>query len=143
MKPAVVRFYFDADIRGVAMLLAQIRPDLTYPGDPGGVVHKRERPACPIVRPETDDDIWIPEVTSLGWIIVTRDAQIREHRAEIAAVRDAGARMIVLAGADAGSTWEQLGIVIRQWTAIERLLEEEGPFIRLASRTRLSPLSLS
>ena len=66
MKPAVVRFYLDADIRGTRVLLAQIRPDLTYPGDPGGVVHKRERPACPIVRPETDDDIWIPQVTSLG-----------------------------------------------------------------------------
>lgn len=33
-KPAGVRFYFDADIRGLGILLSTIRPDVTYPGDP-------------------------------------------------------------------------------------------------------------
>jgi hypothetical protein len=35
-KPATVRFYFDADVRGLGIILAQVRPDVTYPGDPGG-----------------------------------------------------------------------------------------------------------
>ena len=35
-KPAVVRFYFDADVLGLAKVLVQVRADVTYPGDPGG-----------------------------------------------------------------------------------------------------------
>ena len=61
VKPAEVRFYFDADILGVAKILASLRLDVTYPGDPGIHLHKRDRPACPI-DPETDDEVWIPDV---------------------------------------------------------------------------------
>lgn len=38
VKPAEVRFYIDADILGVGHVLAGLRPDVTYPGDPGAVV---------------------------------------------------------------------------------------------------------
>ena len=31
-----VRFYIDADLLGVAKILAGVRSDVTYPGDPGG-----------------------------------------------------------------------------------------------------------
>jgi hypothetical protein len=37
-KPALVQFYVDADVLGLAKILAQIRSDVTYPGDPGGRV---------------------------------------------------------------------------------------------------------
>ena len=47
-KPATVRFYFDADVLGLAKAVVGLRSDSTYPGDPGGVVHKRQRPPCPI-----------------------------------------------------------------------------------------------
>lgn len=43
--PAVVRFYVDADVLGLAKVLVQLRNDVTYPGDPGGILHKRKRPA--------------------------------------------------------------------------------------------------
>jgi hypothetical protein len=36
IKPAEVRYYIDADILGLARVLAALRPDVTYPGDPGG-----------------------------------------------------------------------------------------------------------
>jgi hypothetical protein len=36
---ATVRFYLDADVLGLAKVLVQLRNDVTYPGDPGGVVH--------------------------------------------------------------------------------------------------------
>ncbi len=39
-KPAVVRFYVDADVLGLAKILVQVRSDVTYPGDPGGVLHQ-------------------------------------------------------------------------------------------------------
>lgn len=46
-RTADVRFYIDADLLGLAKTLAPLRSDLTYPGDPGATVHRRERPPCP------------------------------------------------------------------------------------------------
>lgn len=66
MKPAEVRFYFDADILGLGKLIAGLRPDCTFPGDPGAVIHKRQRPACSVTSPSVDDTIWIPQVTAEG-----------------------------------------------------------------------------
>ena len=66
VKPAVVRFYVDADIRGVAKILGALRSDTTYPGDPGAVIKRRIRPACPITEVDTDDDVWIPENGATG-----------------------------------------------------------------------------
>ena len=57
-KPAPVRFYIDADVLGLAKILVQIRPDVTYPGDPGGIVKgRRIRPPCPIADPSTPDHV--------------------------------------------------------------------------------------
>ena len=134
-RPATVRFYFDADILGLGKTLARLRPDMTYPGDPGDTIHKRARPACPITKTSTPDEDWIPEVARRGWLIITRDSRIQEHRAEVAAVRDNGARMIALASRDAGGTWAQLEVFLTQWRRIEATLDEPGPFIYTASRT--------
>ena len=68
-----------------------------------------------------------------------RDRAIQDNRAEIAAVRDHGARMVTLAGGEAQTTWQQLEIVMSQWRRIEQLLEQPGPFIYSATRTRLRP----
>jgi hypothetical protein len=62
-RPATVRFYLDADVLGLAKLLVTIRSDVTYPGDPGGVVHRRQRPACPIINTDAPDEIWIYTAT--------------------------------------------------------------------------------
>ena len=70
---ARVRFYFDADILGVAKVIASVRPDATYPGDPGGEVRKRFRPPSPITDPGAKDIDWIPRIAHEGWSIITRD----------------------------------------------------------------------
>jgi hypothetical protein len=142
-KPAVVRFYFDADVLGLAKVLVQVRADVTYPGDPGGTLHRRTRPACPITSPAVKDDLWIPQVASLGWLIITRDSRIANNRAEIAAVRDSEARMVTLAGPEAVGTWAQLEVLCCQWRAIERRSDQPGPFIYSATRTALRSVSLS
>jgi hypothetical protein len=142
-RPATVRFYIDADVLGLAKVLAELRSDVTYPGDPGGTVHKRTRGPCPITTPATDDDIWIPEVTSRDWLIITRDRRIQDHRAEVDAVRTAGARMVTLASKDAIGTWSQLEVFMSQWRQIGALLELPGPFIYRASRSGLSAVDLS
>ena len=128
---------------GLAKILVQVRADVTYPGDPGGLLHKRQRPACPITSPAVLDPVWIPQVAVRGWLIITRDANIADNRAEIAAVRNSGARMVALAGQEAIGTWAQLEVVMSQWRAIEALLKQPGPFIYSVTRTRLRPVDLA
>lgn len=141
-KPAVVRFYFDADVLGVAKILAALRPDITYPGDPGGEVHRRRRPPCPVTTTAALDTDWIPTVARADWLIVTRDSRIQDHPAEIAAVRDNGAKMVALASRDAVNTWNQLEVLFRQWRAIEPLAASPGPFIFAATRSGLRAIPL-
>ncbi len=88
LRAAQVRIYVDADILGLGKILASLRNDVTYPGDPGADIHKRHRPYCPITSPDVLDADWIPEVAARGWLIVTRDSMIIQNRNEIAAVRD-------------------------------------------------------
>jgi len=142
-KPATVRFYFDADVLGLAKVLARLRADITYPGDPGAVIHRRSRPACPITKTSAKDRQWIPEVARRGWLIVTRDSRIQDHPAELEAVRSSGARMVALSGREAMNTWAQLEIVMTQWRAIDDATNEAGPFIYAATRSRLRPVDLT
>lgn len=81
-------------------------------------------------------------MTAQGWLIIARDANIAVNLREVQAVRDAGARMVTLAGAEARSTWEQLEIVMSRWRDIEALLDVPGPFIYSATRTRLRAINL-
>jgi hypothetical protein len=135
MKPAEVRFYVDADILGLAKVLCMVRSDVTFPTFAGGKMFGRLRPPCPVTATNTDDTVWIPETARHGWLIITRDSAIQDRRSEINAVRDSGARMVVLVGKHAGSTWDQLDIVMRRWDRLEQLLAEPGPFIYSVSKS--------
>jgi hypothetical protein len=75
-------------------------------------------------------------------VIITRDSRIQHHRAELAAVKKHGAKMVALTGADAGSTWLQLEIVMSQWRRIEALAGQPGPFISRATRSGLAKVDL-
>lgn len=141
-RPAQVRFYLDADVLGLAKALAPLRSDLTYPGDPGATVKRRVRSACPITSPAIKDREWIPVVSAAGWLIITRDRRIQDHRAEIEAVRLSGARMVALSGKEAVDTWSQLEVLMSNWRAIEGLLSDPGPFIYTATRTSLRLVDL-
>jgi hypothetical protein len=142
VRPAEVRFYIDADLLGLAHVLVRVRHDVTYPGDPGGVVHKRSRPQCLVTSVATDDDVWIPEVTANGWLIITRDSKIQVRRREIQAVLEHGARMVSLVGPEAKSTFAQLEVFMCQWRRIAGCLDEQGPFIYAATRTSFRPIPL-
>jgi hypothetical protein len=86
---------------------------------------------------------WIPDVAARGWLIITRNRHIQEHHLEIAAVRDHGARMVALAGADASSVFAQLEVVMTRWRDIERCASEPPPFIYSVTRTVMRSISLS
>lgn len=142
MKPAQVRFYFDSDILGLGKFVSRLRSDCTFPGDPGAIIHKRQRPPCSITNTAVDDTDWIPAVTAQGLVIVTRDSKIQRRHAEIHAVSEHNARMVALVSKDAKTAWDQLEVFMIQWRRIETLTEQTGPFIYRASRSRLSPVSL-
>ncbi|HTT50870.1 MAG TPA: hypothetical protein VMH35_05695 [Streptosporangiaceae bacterium] len=141
-RTAQVRFYVDADIRGLGLILGALRNDLTYPADPGAVIYKRKRPECPITSTDVLDQEWIPVVAARGWLIITRDSKIIENRNEINAVRENGAKMVALNQQDARTKWGQLEVFMTRWRDIEPLTAEPGPFIWRASRTAMTQISL-
>lgn len=142
LRPAQVRFYIDADILGFGQVIAGLRNDITYPGDPGAKIHKRERPPCPITSPDVLDTDWIPEVARRGWLIITRDNRIIDNRREIAAVREHGAKMAALNRLDASTKWGQLEVFMTQWRRIDALAAQPGPFVYRVSRTALTEIRL-
>ena len=142
LRAAHVRIYVDADIRGLGIILGGLRNDVTYPGDPGAVIHKRQRPPSPIASQAMLDLDWIPEVARRGWLIVTRDSSIIQNRNEIAAVRENNAKMVALNQEDAKTKWGQLEVFMTRWRDIEDLISQPGPFIWRASRTAMTPIPL-
>jgi len=142
VKPAQVRFYVDADILGLGKVLAGLRTDVTHPGDPGLVLHRRHRAACPVTSPRAEDPEWIPVVAAAGWLVITRDRHILEHRREIEAVVEHRACLVALSAPDATTTWTQLETVMCQWRGIDELAALPGPFIYRATRTSLQKLDL-
>jgi PIN like domain len=65
------------------------------------------RPRCTIGVTREPDTVWIPETARQGWLIITRDRRIQEHKAELQAVRESRARMVTLTGRDAIDTFHQ------------------------------------
>lgn len=82
-------------------------------------------------------------MAAAGWLIITRDAKIVERRAEIAAVRDNGARMVALASKDAFGTFAQLELLMVCWQKIDAATAETGPFIYSATRTTFRRIPLA
>ena len=142
-RAAQVRIYVDADLLGVGKIIAGLRNDVTYPGDPGALIHRRQRPPCPITSTAVLDTDWIPQVASRGWLIITRDNRIIENRNEITAIRENNAKMVALNQRDAATKWGQLEVFMTQWRRIDSLVSQPGPFIWRASRTVMTPISLS
>lgn len=143
MRQATVRFYVDADVLGLGKLLAGLRNDVTYPGDPGATIHRRERPPCPVTSPSVLDPDWIPLVADRGWLIITRDSRIISNRNEVTAVREYGAKMVALNQVDASNKWGQLELFMIRWRDIDKLAAVPGPFIRRASRSRMTDIPLT
>ena len=141
-RPAVVRLYLDADVLGLAHVVAALRSDATYPGDPGATIKRRQRLPRPVADPATKDDVWIPEVASRGWLIITRDSRIQQHPAEIAAVTASNARMVALSGDEARGTLQQLEILMRHWRAVDALVARSGPFVYTATRSALKAVDI-
>lgn len=137
-RPADVRFYVDADTLGLARILTRLRSDVTYPGDPGGTMHRRTRPACPVVSTDTPDSEWIGVVAAQGWLVITRDKAIARRPREAALVQQHSGRHVAIASKQQLNNWQILEIVMCQWRWIESMLDIPGPFIYSVTRTTQS-----
>lgn len=135
---ALVRYYVDADLLGLAHVLVGLRADVTYPGDPGGTVKRRTRPHCPVTSPRAPDREWLPVVGRLGWAVITRDRRIERRPAEKAAVLDHRVKLFAITSTEQLDKWRQLEIVMSRWRDIEALAERPGPFIYRVTRTSVS-----
>jgi len=75
---------------------------------------------------DVPDARWIPEVTALGWVIVTKDAAITRNPTEIAALRRARARFVCLA-AQGMTGPNQIECLLRHWRTVEGQLRSRTP----------------
>jgi len=133
-----LRFHFDADTIGLGKVLAAVRDDVTYPGEPGGMVRNRYRPPCPVTDPAALDRDWIPVIAQAGLTVISRDRRIQRRPAELAAVQQHGLKLVVITAKDQLRLWNLLEIVVGQWRAIERVHDEvDGPFIYALTRGAL------
>ena len=74
----------------------------------------------------TKDEVWLDEVGRKGWIVLTKDDQIRYHRTEVEAIKHSGARVIILPrgnikAADLGT------IIVGALPKIKRFVEKNPP----------------
>jgi len=136
-------WYCDADVKGLGKTLAGMRLPVTWPGDDGERASERLRqPPSPIQDPATADELWIPEVTRAGLVIITRDSKIMDRVAEIDAVIASRARMFVITSHSQLDLWDEVRIVAAQWSTMIRRRERPGPFvdsITLSGTRRLVP----
>jgi hypothetical protein len=141
LRPARVRFYVDQDVVGMGRVLASLRSDVTFVGDPGAVIHKRTRPPAPVSPGALDPD-WIPVVAREGWVILSRDGRIQDSLSELSAVRDSNAKMVCLTGDAAATKWTQLEAVMTRWRSIEALADRPGPWVFKLSRHGLREVDI-
>jgi len=64
--------------------------------------------------PDTPDVEWIAEVGRRGWLVVTRDQQIRRRPNELAAVRAAGLHLFALTSGNLSAA-DTAALVVRAW----------------------------
>lgn len=142
MKDAEIRFYFDADILGVGKVIATLRSDVTYPGDPGARIGNMRRPPCPI-DPGTKDVAWLPPVAGLGWSIITRDARLLRRPGEVSAIKEHRAKVFVIASREGLRVWGQLEVLMQRWRDIESYsARRPGPFAFALTRASIREIPL-
>lgn len=139
---ARVRFYFDADILGLAKVICAMRNDCTFPGDPGTVIHKKRRPVCAVPDPKWKDWQWIPAVAEQDWVAITRDSNILDHLSLLQLIQDHSLRIVAIGGDDGGNRWGQLEVFMTQWRRIEELTRRRGPLLYRVGRSAFNPVDL-
>lgn len=72
-----------------------------------------------LFAPDARDEDWIAEVGLRGWVIVTRDQNIRRRPNELAAVRQAKVHLFALTSGNLSAS-ETATVIAEAWPAIQR-----------------------
>ena len=84
-----------------------------------------------------EDQIWIPEVTARGWVILTKDKNIRRAPVEIEALRNADARYVCLTAGNMRGD-EQAACLVQHWKTIDSVVHYKPvPLIASVTRTHV------
>jgi len=84
------------------------------------------------------DEDWIVDVSFRGWAIITKDRRIRYRPLELAAVREAKARLFVLTAGNATGS-EMADILVGHLPRMQRIVNgQEPPFVARVSRASVS-----
>jgi hypothetical protein len=75
-----------------------------------------------------DDVEWLPAIGERGWILLTKDKDIRRRPLEIEAILNAGVRAFVLTATELRRE-EQSEILLKAMPKIQRICRRPGPFI--------------
>lgn len=75
---------------------------------------------------DTPDPVWLAEVGRQGWVVVTRDQNIRRRHNELAAVRSARIHLFALTSGNLSAA-DTAALVIRAWPAIGRAVAGHEP----------------
>lgn len=138
MKLRAAAWFVDHDTLGLAHALAELRDDVTYPGDTGERRHGKWRlPPCPVPLHSVDDDVWIPQVARLGWAIITRDKRIQTRTWEVDAVAASNARMFAITSEENLDNWGLIEVVATRWRDMTAAVAEPGPYIYSLTRTSI------
>lgn len=71
---------------------------------------------------------WLPAVGAAGWVLLTKDKDIRRRPLEIEAILNARVRAFVLTAAELRRE-EQAAILLKAMPKIHRICRRPGPFI--------------
>jgi predicted nuclease of predicted toxin-antitoxin system len=72
-----------------------------------------------VFRPDTPDAEWIAEVGRQGWVVITRDQNIRRRPNELRAVRAAGLHLFALTSGNLSAA-ETASVIIKAWRSIQQ-----------------------
>ncbi len=82
----------------------------------------------------TKDVDWLPNVGAVGWVLITKDKNIRRRPLELQALTQSGVRAFVMTG-DGMTGEQQAEVISKALGAMIRLLARQAaPFIARISR---------
>lgn len=105
-----IRWYADESVLGLGKLLSRHREDVAFPG----------HPAIPEIVPGALDTDWMPVVARRDWVVFHRDRRIRTRPAELELFLSEGLRAVWFAGRKDLTPTQQLELLLRHWSRLER-----------------------
>jgi len=93
-------------------------------------------------RRNVEDEEWLHDAGTRGWVVVAKDSRIRRRPKELSAVVKARARVVCVVPGDMGKA-EEVACLRDNLSAIQSWWEKPGPWILAVRRDGVEELSLA